>query len=97
MLLLMLSCGPVSIVALVVAPPKPALERLRTDRGPGFAVVENFLSPQQVAMLKEDIGALKQEGRFSVAGVGEASTNRVANDVRRCEQCFVFPRAIRRL
>ena len=61
-------------------------------RSNGFAVVPNFLSPAEVTALKEDVTTLKAEGRFKVAGVGEANTNRVADDVRRCEQCFLYPR-----
>ena len=57
----------------------------------GFAVIPNFLSASDVALLKRDVADLKSEGRFAVAGVGDSSTNRVANEVRVCEQCFVFP------
>ena len=58
----------------------------------GFAVVPNFLSDSDVAALKRDVATLKAEGRFAVAGVGDASTKRVSDDIRRCEQCFLFPR-----
>ena len=60
--------------------------------GPGFAVVPNYLKPAEVELLKQDVAMLRSEGRFSVAGVGEAGTNRVADEVRRCEQCFLYPR-----
>lgn len=73
-------------------PSSAALQRLSRG-GPGYAVVENFLSPDSVALLKKDVAVLQSEGRFRVAGVGEASTNRVADDVRRAEQCFLYPRA----
>lgn len=58
----------------------------------GFAVVPNFLSAADVKLLKSDVASLKSEGRFSVAGVGDASTKRISDDVRRCEQCFLFPK-----
>ena len=58
----------------------------------GFAVVPNFLSEANVKLLKSDVSALKAEGRFAIAGVGDASTKRVSDDVRRCEQCFLYPR-----
>ena len=77
--------------AAALAPPAAALERLGRN-GPGYAVVENFLSPAHIGMLKQDVSALNGESRFNVAGVGDASTNRVADDVRRCEQCFIYPR-----
>ena len=60
--------------------------------GAGFAVLPNFLTPDQVAAIKGDVGRLKAEGRFSVAGVGDASTNRLDSQVRRCEQCFLYPK-----
>lgn len=81
----------VLLTAALAPPPSATLQRLRAG-GPGYAVVENFLSPAHVSMLKEDVSMLHTEARFAVAGVGEASTNRVANDVRRCEQCFLFPK-----
>ena len=69
----------------------PHLPRLASS-GPGFAVVPDFLSPDDVRLLKEDFNALKAEGAFKVAGVGDSSTNRVADEVRKCEQSFLFPR-----
>jgi len=85
---LMITC---IATASALSPPTAAIQRL-SSRGPGFAVVENFLSPLQVGLLKEDVAHLQEEGRFKIAGVGEATTNRVADEVRRCEQCFLFPR-----
>jgi len=79
------------VPSIALTPPAAALQRLAPS-GPGFAVVENFLPGNAVASLKEDVAALRRESRFSVAGVGEASTKRVANDIRVCEQCFLFPR-----
>ena len=64
--------------------------RLRSD---GWVVVDDFCSPATVRSLVAEFGALQAAGRFSVAGVGEAgSTKRIDNSVRRCEQCFVFPK-----
>jgi SM-20-related protein len=60
--------------------------------GPGYAVVENFLSPAEVKLLKQDVQQLAESGRFNVAGVGDSSTNRVATDVRKAEQSFLFPK-----
>ena len=61
-------------------------------RSSGFQVIPDFFASSEVKALKEDVSILHSEGRFAVAGVGEANTNRVAEDVRRCEQCFLFPR-----
>jgi len=60
--------------------------------GPGYAVLENFLAPDHVALLHSDVAHLSSSGRFKAAGVGDASTNRVAKDVRVCESCFLYPR-----
>ena len=80
-----------STTVAALAPPASALKRLGPN-GPGFTIVENFMSLNDVSMLKEDVSLLNAEGRFRVAGVGDASTNRMADDVRRCEQCFLYPR-----
>eukprot|EP00325_Prymnesiales_sp_UTEX-LB-985_P021176 CAMPEP_0174724108 /NCGR_PEP_ID=MMETSP1094-20130205/42627_1 /TAXON_ID=156173 /ORGANISM="Chrysochromulina brevifilum, Strain UTEX LB 985" /LENGTH=271 /DNA_ID=CAMNT_0015925275 /DNA_START=8 /DNA_END=823 /DNA_ORIENTATION=+ len=62
-------------------------------RGPaGFAVLPGFLSTDQIHQLKEDVAELQSSGRFSVAGVGEAATKRIDGMVRKCEQCFIYPR-----
>ena len=58
----------------------------------GFTVAPNFFSPAHVQLLRRDILQLKKEGRFSAAGVGEAEKKRLDGSVRRCEQCFLFPR-----
>jgi len=68
--------------------PATALSQLQTA---GFAVVPNFMPPQKVNEVIDDVSQLKHEGRFAFAGVGEASTNRLDSEVRRCEQCFLFP------
>ena len=68
--------------------PAHAAQSLRTA---GFAVVPDFVSAPGVRSIKADVAALRAEGRFAVAGVGDAGTNRVADNVRRCEQCFLFP------
>ena len=80
-----------SMVAVSSMPtlPSSALAQLNAK---GFAVVENFLDDAMVDLLKDDVRVLNAEGRFGVAGVGEAATNRVADEVRRCEQCFIYPR-----
>ena len=72
--------------------PRAAVDALESVRSKGFAVVPDLLSADQVRLIKQDVARLQSEGRFSVAGVGEAATNRVADDVRRCEQCFIYPR-----
>lgn len=61
-------------------------------RSRGFTVVDDFLSPPAVTSLVSDMQSLRSQGRFASAGVGEAATNRVDDSVRRCEQCFVFPK-----
>ena len=58
----------------------------------GFAVVPDYLPTRAVAALRTDVAALQSQGRFAVAGVGEAATNRQDGEVRRCEQCFVWPK-----
>ena len=77
--------------ALAVAPtlPSSALSQLR---GKGFAVVKDFVPPSTVAALCSDVARLRAEGRFTAAGIGDASTNRQDSEVRRCEQCFLFPK-----
>ena len=62
----------------------------------GFVVVDGFAPASTVSALNKDIASLHTDGRFAVAGVGEASTNRVDNTVRICEQCFVYPRGKQR-
>jgi len=69
--------------------PAAAISQLRTS---SYAVVEEYLNSEQVQAVKEDVKALRAEGRFKVAGVGDAAANRLDDDVRRCEQCFLYPR-----
>ena len=69
--------------------PPPALQSLRTT---GYAVIEDFVQPAHVKLLKDDMAALQASGGFAVSGVGDAATNRVSDEVRRCEQAFLFPR-----
>jgi len=68
--------------------PAAAISQLRTS---SYAVVEGYLNPAQVQLIKNDVDALRTEGRFKVAGVGDAADNRLDDDVRRCEQCFLYP------
>ena len=59
----------------------------------GYAVIDNFIAPQDVAALVNDVKSLRSEGRFATAGVGAGlDDNRLDDSVRRCEQCFVFPK-----
>lgn len=96
----MLRSVPVTLMSLSLLTPRASALRLPTsaigDRlragGPGYAVVEDFISPTQVKLLKRDVAHLAEHGQFNVAGVGDSSTNRVATDVRRCEQSFLFPK-----
>ena len=67
---------------------KDALARLQRN---GFAVVPEFVASNTVEALKRDVASLRREGRFNSAGVGESGTNRVDGEVRKCEQCFVYP------
>lgn len=69
--------------------PASALAQLQAT---GFTVAPDFLKPAEVELIRSDMAALRAEGRFSAAGVGEASTNRLDGSVRQCEQCFLFPR-----
>ena len=71
--------------------PAAAISALHSN-GPGFAVCEGFMGPDQVEAIRRDVHQLHQEGRFKVAGVGADSSNRVDSTVRRCEQCFLYPR-----
>ena len=52
---------------------------LATLRTAGYVVVDDFAPPAVIDALNRDIDSLRGEGRFAVAGVGEASTNRVDN------------------
>lgn len=79
------------VMTTALSPPTTALRRLMPG-GPGFAVVENFLPQHQVALLKEDVAVLQREGRFELAGVGAGERNRLSDTVRRCEQCFLYPK-----
>jgi len=68
--------------------PASSLAALRTN---GWAATPDFLQPAEVERLRDDIAALRREGRFGAAGVGADSTNRLDGSVRQCEQCFLFP------
>ena len=67
-------------------------DAIATLRNKGFVVLPDFVNADYVAALKEDVALLRRSGSFSVAGVGEASTKRVDGTVRKCEQCFIYPR-----
>lgn len=86
----------VSALGIALSPPTRGgsigSEHMAQLRSRGFAVVENFLAPPAVSELVADVEALRSEGRFAAAGVGEAATNRLDKSVRKCEQCFVFPK-----
>ena len=74
--------------ASAMALPSSALTALSTR---GFAVLPDWLPPTGVIAVKRDVVALRREGRFAAAGVGDAKTNRMDESVRSCEQCFLFP------
>ena len=69
--------------------PRHALSELKSQ---GFTVVPGFVPPASVEAILTDMSKLRTEGRFSRAGVGESSTNRLDELVRECEQCFLFPK-----
>lgn len=73
---------------------RPALasSALAQLRERGFTVVPDYLPAPAVSALVADVAALRSQGSFTTAGVGEASTNRMDGAVRRCEQCFVYPK-----
>ena len=59
----------------------------------GYTVIDNFIAPHDVAALVDDVKSLRSDGRFATAGVGaDLDDNRLDDSVRRCEQCFVFPK-----
>tara|TARA_B110001452_G_scaffold259081_1_gene255010 strand:+ start:1683 stop:2603 length:921 start_codon:yes stop_codon:yes gene_type:complete len=69
--------------------PRDAFSELKSR---GFAVVPGFVPEGSVDAILNDMSKLRTEGRFSKAGVGESSTNRLDDLVRECEQCFLFPK-----
>ncbi|KAL1523183.1 hypothetical protein AB1Y20_018137 [Prymnesium parvum] len=73
--------------------PQQALSELQRT---GYVVLPNFLSAEEVEDCVGDVAQLCASGRFSSAGVGEAALNRVDEGVRRCEQCFIFPKGRQR-
>lgn len=87
----LLGCLLVRVDAALLTRPALGASHLAELKSTGFTVVPNYLPPQAVQALQADVETLTAEGRFAAAGVGEASTNRLADEVRRCEQCFVFP------
>jgi len=94
------ACAP-QCISLGIAPPgqrggplplRPdAIAKLQEQN---YVVIEDFLPPAAARAILRDMQLLRREGHFKIAGVGEAKTNRVDDSVRRCEQCFLFPKVL---
>jgi len=89
---LLVVCSIGRATGLVAPTARLSAATIDTLRDTGFAVVPNFLTTADVELLRKDVTHLSGSGQFRAAGVGDAGTNRIADEVRRCEQCFLYPR-----
>jgi len=55
----------------------------------GYAIIPNFLPPDLVSALNEDVSSLRSNQQFNIAKIGQDSTNKLNTDIRVAETCFI--------
>jgi SM-20-related protein len=55
----------------------------------GYVVVENFLPASLQEGLRQDVHNLRSQDKFSIAKIGQASTNALNTNIRVAETCFL--------
>ena len=69
--------------------PRISISDIRTLSEDGYVVIPNFLSPDLVSALREDVNSLRSSNNFKVARIGQDSTNNLNTDIRVAETCFL--------
>ncbi|CAB9496576.1 P4Hc [Seminavis robusta] len=54
-----------------------------------YVVIPNFLSKDLQESLRQDVKSLRDEGHFSVAKIGQDSTNTLNQQIRQASTCFI--------
>jgi len=57
-------------------------------------VCEDFLPPELVSELEDDVEDLRVKEKFKAAKVGQDSTNTLAENIRKAETCFLGPKKL---
>ena len=55
----------------------------------GYVVLPNFLSPELVSSLNQDVISLRNRNKFKVARIGQDFSNTLNTDIRIAETCFI--------
>ena len=55
----------------------------------GYVIIQDFLPPNLVEALREDVKTLRSSNKFNVAKIGQDSTNNLNTEIRVAETCFL--------
>ena len=78
-----------STASLTEAFPRISTSDIQTLSEDGYVVIPNFLSPDLVSALRDDVNSLRSSNNFKVARIGQDSTNNLNTEIRVAETCFL--------
>lgn len=66
--------------------PESSIQELSSK---GYVIIQDFLPPNLVDALREDVKTLRSSNKFNVAKIGQDSTNNLNMEIRVAETCFL--------
>lgn len=55
----------------------------------GYVIIKDFIGPDLVQALRNDVNLLRSSNKFNIAKIGQDSSNKLNTDIRVAETCFL--------